>query len=109
MENALKINPEAWVDQYGDALFGFALARVNNRDAAEDLVQETFLAAIKARDRFKGQSSEKTWLFGILKHKLIDYYRKRKTMVASKDDLRESDNMDKFFKTDGSWQIRPGN
>ncbi len=107
MENSPKINPDAWVDQYGDALYSFALARVNNKQTAEDIVQETFLAAVKSQDRFKGQSSEKTWLFGILKHKVIDHYRKYKSIVTSKDDLRELDNMDRFFKTDGSWQMRP--
>lgn len=107
MENTPKINPDGWVDQYGDALYGFALARVNDKEAAEDLVQETFLAAIKSQDRFKGRSSEKTWLFGILKHKLIDHYRKRKSRPFSTDDLRELDNMDKFFKADGSWQPPP--
>ena len=107
MNNAPKINPDEWVDRYGDALYGFALARVNNKETAEDLVQETFLAAVKSQTRFRGQSSEKTWLFSILKHKVIDHYRKHKSLVAPKDDLRELDNMDKFFKTDGSWHWRP--
>jgi RNA polymerase sigma-70 factor (ECF subfamily) len=107
MKDTRKINPDKWVDRYGDALYGFALARVSNKQTAEDLVQETFLAAVKSQERFKGQSSEKTWLFGILKHKVIDHYRKHKSLVASKDDLRELDNMDRFFKTDGSWQWRP--
>ena len=74
MKRALKLNSDAWVDQYGDALFHFALARVNRRDIAEELVQETFLAAVQSQKRFKGQSSEKTWLFGILKHKVIDHF-----------------------------------
>ena len=52
-------DPAEWVDLYGDALYRFALARVNDVPTAEDLVQETFLAAIKGRDRFKGQSTRK--------------------------------------------------
>lgn len=107
MNNTPNINPDEWVDQYGDALYGFALARVNNKQTAEDLVQETFLAAVKSQARFRGRSSEKTWLFSILKHKVIDHYRKHKSWLSSKDDLRELDNMDRFFKTDGSWQWRP--
>lgn len=69
------VNPERWVQEYGDTLFGFAALRVRDRVIAQDLVQETFLAAIKARDSFGGRSTERAWLFGILRNKLIDYYR----------------------------------
>jgi RNA polymerase sigma-70 factor (ECF subfamily) len=72
------INTDTWVDQYGDALFRFAFFRTRDRVIAEDLVQETFLAALQSKERFKGQSSEKTWLFSILKHKIIDHFRKNK-------------------------------
>src|SRR3974377_2192473 len=57
------INPERWVEEYGDVLFGFAAARVRDPAIAKDLVQETFLAAIKAREAFGGRSSERGWLF----------------------------------------------
>ena len=59
-------NPESWVDNYGDFLYRFALARVKDVSIAEDLVQETFLAALRARENFKGQSAERTWLTAIL-------------------------------------------
>ena len=70
-----RLDPEGWVEQYGDDLFGFAAARVRNRAAAQDLVQETFLAGIKSGEDFAGRSSERSWLFGILRNKLTDYYR----------------------------------
>ena len=73
--SALPVNPEHWVEKYGDVLFGFAASRVRDRTIAQDLVQETFLAAIKARESFVGRSSERAWLFGILRNKLIDHYR----------------------------------
>ena len=41
-------DPEIWVDQYGESLYRFALARVKDPSIAEDLVQETFLSAFKA-------------------------------------------------------------
>jgi RNA polymerase sigma-70 factor (TIGR02943 family) len=107
MGETLKLNSDAWVDQYGDALFHFALARVSKREIAEDLVQETFLAAVQSQERFKGQSSEKTWLFGILKHKVIDHYRKNKSTVFSQDLWPDPDNLDGFFNAKGGWQIRP--
>ncbi len=69
------LNPGQWVEEHGDALFGFAALRVRNRAIAQDLVQETFLAALRAKSSFAGRSSERAWLFGILRNKLIDYYR----------------------------------
>lgn len=71
-------SPEHWLDEHGDALFGFAYLRLRDRDAAEDLVQETLLAAWRGRERFVGHSSERTWLIGILKHKLADHWRRRR-------------------------------
>jgi RNA polymerase sigma-70 factor, ECF subfamily len=69
-------DPERWVEDYGDHLFGFALSRLRNVDLAEDAVQETFLAALKGRNSFAGQAAEKTWLMGILKNKISDLFRK---------------------------------
>jgi RNA polymerase sigma factor (sigma-70 family) len=65
-----------WVDEHGDALYRYALGRVGRADVAEDLVQETFLAALRAAGSFAGRSSERTWLTGILKNKLIDRLRR---------------------------------
>jgi len=69
------VNPERWVKDYGDELYGFAVLRVRDRSAAQDFVQETFLAGIKAKESFAGRSNERAWLFGILRHKLVDVYR----------------------------------
>lgn len=107
MEGSPKLNAEMWVDEYGDALFHFAVARVKDRDIAEDLVQETFLAAVQSQKRFKGQSSEKTWLFGILKHKVIDHYRKNKSTLYAQDIANDPDNLDAFFNAKGGWQTHP--
>ncbi len=79
------LNPERWVEDYGDALFGFAASRVRDPAIAQDLVQETFLAAIKAKDSFAGRSTERTWLFGILRNKLIDYYRRQRREISLTD------------------------
>jgi len=69
-------SPEQWVDAHGDYLFHFAVGQVRDRATAEDLVQETFLAAMKARGRFAGQCSERTWLVSILRHKIYDHLRR---------------------------------
>jgi len=72
----IKLVPEEWVDRYADYLFNFTISRVNDDVMAQDLVSETFLAGLKSAHRFKGQSTERTWLISILKRKIIDYYRK---------------------------------
>ena len=64
------LNPETWVDHYGDYLYCFAISRVRDPSVAEDLVQETFLAALNSIKSFASRSSPKTWLTGILKHKI---------------------------------------
>jgi len=96
-------NPNTWVDQYGDALYRYALMRLKNPAVAEDMVQETFLAALKARDRFAGKSAEKTWLIGILKHKIIDHFRKSKREYVVEDINAEADRQDPFFDPQGNW------
>ena len=84
-QNKETIDPSRWVDEHGDALFRFAILRVRNEELAADLVQDTFLSALKARDGFRGGSTVRTWLTGILKHKIIDYYRKHKVEIPEAD------------------------
>lgn len=67
---------EHWLAEHGDKLYGYALARVGgDGPAAEDLVQETLLAGLKAQASFRGESRVETWLVGILRRKIIDRYR----------------------------------
>lgn len=70
------IDPTRWVDRYSDYLFNYTIVRVNDREIANDLISETFLAGLKSMKNFKGEASERTWLISILKRKIIDYYRK---------------------------------
>jgi RNA polymerase sigma-70 factor, ECF subfamily len=65
-----------WIETHADYLFNFAVGQVRDVNVAEDLVQDTFLAALKAHGRFAGQSSERTWLVGILRHKIYDHLRR---------------------------------
>ncbi len=100
-------DPQKWVDLYGDQLYRYAFARVQNRMVAEDLVQETFLAALDRGDDFEGRSSEKTWLTAILKHKIIDYFRKlgkEQSMDLAQDHQKQ---LDDFFHENGSWKEKP--
>jgi RNA polymerase sigma-70 factor (ECF subfamily) len=69
-------NSFEWLEAHGDYLFNLAVGQVRDETVAEDLVQDTFLAALKARDGFRGQSSDRTWLVGILRHKIYDHLRR---------------------------------
>lgn len=100
-------NPEAWVDRYGDYLFRFALSRVKDPGIAEDLVQETFLAALRGLQNFKRRSSGHTWLTAILKHKIVDYLRKKHREQVIEDIESVSETTDGFFKNSGSWKVQP--
>ena len=71
--------PGHWVDEYGDFLYMYAYTRVQSREIAEDLVQDTFLSALKGLASFRGESSPLTWLTSILRRKIIDHYRRMST------------------------------
>ena len=70
------LNPDKWVDSHSDYLFNYTISRIDNQEMAKDIVQETFLSALKAMKNFRGDAAERTWLISILKRKIIDYYRK---------------------------------
>src|SRR5262245_48600533 len=95
-------DPTRWVDRYGDALLRFALSRVGRREVAEDLVQDTFLAAWRVRASFDRRASLGTWLCGILRRKIVDHYRRvgRERIVA---DIEASDVAGPLFTKRGKW------
>ena len=100
-------NMHDWLNQHGDFLYRFALSRLRDPHLAEDVVQETFLAAIKSPS-FAEQSAPRTWLTGILKHKIIDVMRKIVREIAASDLMSEEDaNMDEFFDDAGHWSEKP--
>lgn len=101
--------PEEWLDKYGDMLYRYAYYRVNDQNTAEDLVQETLLAALKSRKNFAGRSSEGTWLVGILKNKIMDYLRKylREQTLESGDAAEEEDDLSAYFAANGHWKSLP--
>lgn len=83
----------------------FATAQLQDSHAAEDAVQEALLAALKNADKFKGQSAFKTWMFGILKYKIIDIMRAGKRQ-AQRHITPESDDSDleQLFSEHGRWR-----
>ena len=89
---------------YSDYLFNYAITRVNDTHVAEDLVQDTFISALKGYDSFESKSKESTWLIAILKNKIIDHYRK-KSKLYFQESLDQIQIMDDFFDSKGSWQV----
>ncbi len=94
-------DPKKWVENYGDYLFSIAILKTNQRETAEDIVQETFMSAIKSLPSFKGESSEKTWLTAILNNKVIDYYRKKDILKNTDVYLQETEQSfsNSFFES----------
>ena len=105
MSNLSSFNPEHWVKKYADALYAYTVVRVNDSGLAEDLVQETFLSAWKARDSYKGEASEKNWLFTICKNKIIDHYRKKSNNIVRPAEI---DNTDHYFNNEEHWTKESG-
>lgn len=103
-------NPETWVDLYADSLFHYALYRIADKAVAEELVQETFVAALSSlgNSRFRGESACKTWLIGILKHKLLDHLRQKYRHQASSIDVIRESEVEDSFDARGNWRVKPG-
>ncbi len=97
------VEPEFWVDQYGDYLYRYAYSRLRDTNSAEEVVQETFLAGIRNQTQFAGRGSQRGWLLGILKRKIIDFVRRRnKHDRASGFD--DPDPSVQLFDENGNWR-----
>ena len=99
---------ESWLAEHGDSLLAYAARRTPDLATAEDMVQETLAAALVAADSFQGQSAALTWLTGILRRKIADFYRKRSRQppAAREDDLADRIPSERF-QTDGHWVDPP--
>ena len=91
------------------ALLGIARLQLRNPAHAEDVVQETLLAAVQGADRFAGGSSVRTWLVGILKHKIVDHIRRssRERTLERVDAETSLGDLDALFKDDGHYVEMP--
>lgn len=98
---ATQLDATKWVNEYGDMLYRYAMTRINDSDVAKDLVQDTFLAAWRNYNNFKGEISEKNWLYAILKNKIIDHFRKASTRLT--DSLPNVADEDPYFDEAQHW------
>jgi RNA polymerase sigma-70 factor (ECF subfamily) len=108
MDEVSHSDSQRWIDEHGDYLYRFALVRVSDSNVAEDLVQDTFLAALQGTRRESGPTAERRWMVGIIKHKIIDHFRK-----MAREPLREGDppdvpSSDDDFVADGHWKREVG-
>lgn len=103
--------PDDWLTDHGAALYKYALLLTRDEHRAEDVVQETLVAALQAKDRFSGEASVRTWLIGILKHKVMDMFRRdaREVPLEDPDDLEGGEDTleEEIFKPNGRWQDKP--
>jgi len=103
---APSLDPATWVDAHGDYLYRFALSRVRDPDAAEELVQDALLAAMTARHAFRGRCSERSWLTAILKRKAIDWLRAEVRKRVRHEPLPDK-WADAQFTRAGKWKKKP--
>lgn len=112
LNNNSQDTPDQWLEIHGDALYRYALVRLRDADKAEEAVQDTLVAALQAYSRFNGGAAVRTWLIGILKHKILDHFRREARTAhvnLSDHELAESDLeiVDEYFAQDGHWREVP--
>ncbi|NQT41672.1 MAG: sigma-70 family RNA polymerase sigma factor [Planctomycetes bacterium] len=101
------LDPATWVDRHGDMLFRYALSRLRDPDSAEEVVQESFVAALHAVAQYSGTGAEGAWLLGILKRKIIDYIRRRNRPDSGVGGEADEDPIGSCFDAKGNWQFDP--
>jgi len=104
MDEVSPPDSQRWIDEHGDYLYRFALVRVYDPTVAEDLVQDTFLAALQGTRRESGPTAERRWMVGIIKHKIIDHFRRLAREPLREDDPFDIPSADDDFVADGHWK-----
>lgn len=97
------------LESHRGALLRFAMIQLRDASHAEDCVQETLSAAVQGADRFAGESSVRTWLIGILKHKILDHFRRasRERPLPGTGNETSLDDFDALFRENGHFLERP--
>ncbi len=103
-----RLDLNACVEEHGDYLFRYTLRHFNNHDIAEDLVQETFLAAVRSAHAFAGESSARTWLTAILRNKIFDRIRERTREKQVPLEGVGGEDLSKFFDEQEHWRADTG-
>ena len=99
------LQPSLWPERHGDTLFRYAMSRLRDREAAEEVVQETFVAGLRASDQYSGEGVEGAWLMGILRRKVIDHVRKVRRAL-NEPDADGQDISSRFYDQSGRWRSK---
>jgi RNA polymerase sigma-70 factor, ECF subfamily len=91
-------------------LLRLARLQLRNQAVAEDVVQDTLIAALESASRFAGKSAARTWLVGILKHKIVDQIRRSSREVTLTVDVADGadGDFDSLFNSSGHFVESPG-
>ncbi len=98
------------LQQWRSDLLRYATLQLRDPELAEDVVQETLLAGLEGLANFSGKSSPKTWLIGILKHKIMDAIRRKsreQSRTTDIEDERLGEAIDDMFTAGGGWKQLP--
>ena len=98
------VDPSQWVDEYGDYLYRYAFSRLRDANAAEEVVQETFLAGVRYLEQFSGKGSIQGWLTGILKRKIVDFVRARNRHNRTSSWEDGPNLAEQLFDATGGWK-----
>ncbi|MHC4508068.1 MAG: sigma-70 family RNA polymerase sigma factor [Planctomycetota bacterium] len=101
---------ERLVNQHAEILYSYAMMRVGKQELAEDMVQETLLAALQSWENFAQASSERTWLIGILRHKILDFFRRHQGTREVDDQAWRTEYFDKhrhWKEKASNWKTDP--
>lgn len=100
-EQLPQLDPKSWVSEHGETLYAYALSRLKNPTAAEDVVQEALLGALKNLNLFPPGSEVGPWLMGILKKKVVDVQRQSVRMKSSSAEMDPL--LSSLFDEKGNW------
>ncbi len=107
-DNNMLINE--WIDSFSEHLLSWAFYKTSNKETAEDIVQDTFLAAYQAIGKFENRSNPKTWLTSILNNKIYDHYRKNAKLLIQNfpktSNESDEDFLEKYFDENGKWHTK---
>ncbi len=106
--HCMEIDFTELVEKEADYLYRYAKRHFPSEDVAEDLVQEVFLAALQSADRFKGESTLRTWLVSILRHKIIDRIRRNSREILPYESEEAEKYLDTYFTKKGHWREEKG-
>ena len=96
------LDPATWVSRFANELYRYAIQRLRSDADAEDVVQETFLTAWRTRDTYRGDLSERNWLYLILKSRIIDLVRRKQ--VQQRTFVESAEVGEDHFEENGHWK-----